>query len=206
LDTLGLAHIAIKRATYAGRAASGIDVDGEEWNEHVYRLRALPTKTRLKMMPMYDFDRLDALSDDVLSELELPPSATNCGAGTAKVYIYTNGDVCPCTCFKDRPMGNLCLSDLDAILARPPTIQVEHPLQRVSLFRAMSWRLLGKRLSIPGQSEHPMRPKVASTGGNERSFILTTCEGLAGCVYWNGAWPQEFMKLRIRPELAGGIV
>jgi MoaA/NifB/PqqE/SkfB family radical SAM enzyme len=48
LDTLGLAHIAIKRATYAGRAASGIDVDGEEWNEHVYRLRALPTKTRLK--------------------------------------------------------------------------------------------------------------------------------------------------------------
>ena len=29
LDTLGLAHIAIKRATYAGRAVSGIDVDGK---------------------------------------------------------------------------------------------------------------------------------------------------------------------------------
>ena len=72
LDTLGLAHIAIKRATYAGRAVSGIDVDGKKWNEHVYRLRAMPTKTRLKMTPMYDFDRLDALSDDMLATLELP--------------------------------------------------------------------------------------------------------------------------------------
>ena len=88
LDMLGLAHIAIKRATYAGRAASGVNVDGKKWNEHVYRLRALPTKTRLKMKPMYDFDRLDELSDDVLAALELPPSATNCGAGTAKVYVY----------------------------------------------------------------------------------------------------------------------
>jgi len=105
LDVLGLAHIAIKRATYAGRAASGVNVDGKKWNEHVYRLRALPTKTRLKMTPMYDFDRLDELSDDVLAALELPPSATNCGAGTAKVYVYTNGDVCPCTCFKDRCTG-----------------------------------------------------------------------------------------------------
>lgn len=30
LDMLGLAHIAIKRATYAGRAAGGVNVDGKK--------------------------------------------------------------------------------------------------------------------------------------------------------------------------------
>ncbi|OUL86585.1 radical SAM/SPASM domain-containing protein [Paraburkholderia hospita] len=128
LDTLGLAHIAIKRATYAGRAASGVDIDTVRWNQHVYRLRKMPVKTRLKIAPMYDFERLDALSDEVLGKVELPASATNCGAGTAKVYVYPNGDVCPCTCFKDRPMGNLYRSDLKAILSSAPVFDVTHPV------------------------------------------------------------------------------
>ena len=174
LDSLGLAHIAIKRATYAGRAASGIDVDGEEWNEHVYRLRALPTKTRLKMMPMYDFDRLDAIADDVLNELQLPPSAKNCGAGTAKVYIYTNGDVCPCTCFKDRPMGNLYLSDLDTILASPPTIQVKHPTcNACRYFGLCRGGCLGSGYQTTGiiGSPDPRCPKVASTLGKGKRIL-----------------------------------
>ena len=127
LDGLGLTHISIKRATYAGRAARGIDLDGRCWNDHVYRLRQLRTKTRLKLAPMYDFQRLDSMPDSTLAALELPPSATNCGAGTAKVYVYTNGDVCPCTCFKDRPMGNLYQSGLEQILSSPPCIEVTHP-------------------------------------------------------------------------------
>lgn len=166
LDTLGLAHIAIKRATYAGRAASGIAIDGNKWNEHVYRLRALPTKTRLKMTPMYDFYRLDALSDEVLATLELPPSATNCGAGTAKVYVYTNGDVCPCTCFKDRPMGNLYLSELDAILTKPPSVQVKHPAcNACRYFGLCNGGCLGSGYQTTGifGSPDPRCPKVAST-------------------------------------------
>ncbi|CAE6959430.1 radical SAM/SPASM domain-containing protein [Paraburkholderia domus] len=128
LDDLGLAHIAIKRATYAGRAASGVSVDTSEWNRHVYRLRAMPWKTRLKLSPMYDFGRLEVLSDEVIAELDLPASATNCGAGTAKVYIYGNGDVCPCTCFKDRPMGNLYDAPLESILVNQPGFTVTHPV------------------------------------------------------------------------------
>lgn len=174
LDALGLAHIAIKRATYAGRAANGIDVDGEKWNEYVYRLRTTPTRTRLKMMPMYDFDRLDALSNDVLSALELPPSATNCGAGTAKVYIYTNGDVCPCTCFKDRPMGNLYLSDLDAILARPPSVQVKHPAcNACRYFGLCRGGCLGSGYQTTGiiGSPDPRCPKVVIADGKRERVL-----------------------------------
>ncbi|EGQ7674843.1 Fe-S oxidoreductase [Vibrio cholerae] len=164
LDTIGLAHIAIKRATYAGRAVSGIDVNGKKWNEHVYRLRALPTKTLLKIAPMYDFNRLDALSDDALNSLELPPSATNCGAGTAKVYVYTNGDVCPCTCFKDQPMGNLHLSDLDTILTKPPSFQVKHPAcNACRYFKLCRGGCLGSGYQTTGTigMPDPRCPKVA---------------------------------------------
>jgi radical SAM protein with 4Fe4S-binding SPASM domain len=174
LDTLGLAHIAIKRATYAGRATSGIDVDGKRWNEYVYRLRALPTKTRLKMTPMYDFDRLDALSDDVLAALELPPSAKNCGAGTAKVYVYTDGDVCPCTCFKDQPMGNLYLSDLDVILASPLSVQVNHPAcNACRYFILCRGGCLGSGYQTTGiiGTPDPRCPKVASAGGKRERIL-----------------------------------
>lgn len=167
LDTLGLAHIAIKRATYAGRASSGVEVDGLKWNEHVYRLRELPIKTRLKVTPMYDFNRLDQLSDNFLSELKLPPSATNCGAGTAKVYVYTNGDVCPCTCFKDRPMGNLYRSDLDAILAKPPRVQVTHPVcNSCRYFGLCRGGCLGSGYHTTGVigTPDPRCPKIFSKG------------------------------------------
>lgn len=174
LDMLGLAHIAIKRATYAGRAASGIDIDGKKWNEHVYRLRALPTKTRLIMTPMYDFDRLDAFSDDVLATLELPPSATNCGAGTAKVYVYTNGDVCPCTCFKDRPMGNLYLSDLDAILTKPPSVQVKNPAcNACRYFGLCRGGCLGSGYQTTGiiGTPDPRCPRVVSADGKRERIL-----------------------------------
>jgi hypothetical protein len=79
-------------------------------------------------------------------------------------------------------MGNLCLSDLDAILARPPTIQVEHlALQRVSLFRAMSWRLPGKRLSNYRDNRSTRcAPRLPARAVAKGSFILTLNEGLAG--------------------------
>lgn len=166
LDTLGLAHIAIKRATYAGRAANGIDVDSRAWNQHVYRLRELPLKTRLKIAPMYDFDRLDTLTDDVLATLELPASATNCGAGTAKVYVYPNGDVCPCTCFKDLPMGNLYEAALDAILARPPVFDVSHPVcNACRYFGLCRGGCLGSGYQTSGVAgaPDPRCPKVAAT-------------------------------------------
>ena len=174
LDELGLSHIAIKRATYAGRAASGIDVDGKKWNEHVYRMRALPTKTRLRIMPMYDFDRLDPISDDVLSKLVLPSSAKNCGAGTAKVYVYTNGDVCPCTCFKDRPMGNLYRSDLNEIIARPPKFHVKHPACNACRYFALCHGgCLGSGYQTTGEigSPDPRCPKVSEANGKSQDFL-----------------------------------
>ena len=172
LDTLGLASISIKRATYAGRAATGVELDGKAWNEQVYRLRAIPTRTRLRVAPMYDFERLDALSDDVLSALELPPSATNCGAGTAKVYVYTNGDVCPCTCFKDRPMGNLYSSDMDTILSRLPSVEVRHPVcSSCRYFKLCRGGCLGSGYQTTGVigAPDPRCPRIASAVGAKLS-------------------------------------
>lgn len=173
LDELGLAHIAIKRATYAGRAAGGVDVDGARWNEHVYRLRKLRPKTHLKMSPMYDFNRLDTLSDEIINTISLPLSATNCGAGTAKVYIYTNGDVCPCTCFKDRPMGNLYLSGLDTILTKQPSIEINHSAcNACRYFGLCRGGCLGSGYQTTGRigTPDPRCPKVASADG-ERDHI-----------------------------------
>lgn len=174
LDSLGLSHIAIKRATYAGRAANGIDMNGIEWNDYVYRLRELPTKTRIKIMPMYDFDRIDALSDVALAALKLPTSATNCGAGTSKVYIYTSGDVCPCTCFKDRPMGNLYLSDLDTILSKPPIIPVKHPAcNACRYFMLCRGGCLGSGYQTTGVigAPDPRCPKVSRENGRSELHL-----------------------------------
>lgn len=116
LDCLGLVHIAIKRATYAGRASSGMEVCTQDWNSKVYALRKQQWRTKILAFPMYDFTRLDEIGDEALAGLKLPDSAINCGAGTAKVYVYPNGDVCSCTCFKEHPMGNLYQHSLGVIL------------------------------------------------------------------------------------------
>jgi radical SAM protein with 4Fe4S-binding SPASM domain len=125
LDSLGLNHIAIKRVTYAGRASHGSSLDTESWNKEVYRLRALPLRTPLVINPMYDFARLDNIDDATLEQLKPSSAAVNCGAGVAKAYVYPNGDVCACTCFRDLPIGNLHGASLQAILAKHNPLQVK---------------------------------------------------------------------------------
>lgn len=174
LDDLGLAHIAIKRATYAGRASGGDRVDTAGWNHHVYRLRGMPWKTRLKIAPMYDFASLDRLSDQAIADLTLPPSAVNCGAGTAKVYVYGNGDVCPCTCFKDRPMGNLYKAPLAEILGNRPEFRVDHPACTACRYaRLCQGGCLGSGYQASGVlgAPDPRCPRVAGTPGQRQSII-----------------------------------
>lgn len=125
LDELGLAHIAIKRATYAGRAASGMEMVTGEWNNRVYALRKQRWKTKIIAFPMYDFSLLEKISDEALDKLQLPKSAVNCGAGTSKVYIYPSGDVCSCTCFKKHPMGNLYKQSLRSAVQNNRAIEVK---------------------------------------------------------------------------------
>lgn len=137
LDNLGLAHIALKRATYAGRASTGVKINTPEWNQQVYRLRKRQWKTPLKMFPMYDFSRLDKLPNELLEKLMLPESAINCGAGTSKAYIYSNGDVCPCTCFRNIPMGNLYTTPLQLILKNKPDFKCNHPVCNACKYFAM---------------------------------------------------------------------
>lgn len=118
LDDLGLTHIAIKRATFAGRASSGTPLTSEAWNRGVYALRASRLATPLRMSPMFDLQALSSLTDAQVAAIRPGPFDQNCGAGTAKIYVYPSGDVCACTCFRDLPVGNLLAEPLAEILAQ----------------------------------------------------------------------------------------
>ncbi|MFP3559160.1 radical SAM protein [Paraburkholderia sp. SIMBA_049] len=179
LDEFGLAHIAIKRATYAGRAAAGVALGTGEWNRHVYRLREMPWKTRLRMSPMYDFNKLDSIPDAALAQLELPQASVNCGAGTAKVYIYGNGDVCPCTCFKDRPMGNLYEKSLSDILATPPHFEVKsETCSTCRYFALCRGGCLGSGYQTTGElgTPDPRCPKITSEGIRKRQVYALSLQ------------------------------
>lgn len=125
LESLGLTHIAIKRATYAGRSSAGTPLTSAEWNAGVYSLRSRVSKTPVRMTPMFDFHALSALSDAQVASIAPGPFDTNCGAGTAKVYVYPDGDVCGCTCFRDIPIGNLNSDALVEIIRsyNPPQVK-----------------------------------------------------------------------------------
>jgi len=117
LKDLDLTHIAIKRATFAGRASEGYPLENEEWNEFAYRIKGAEIKAKLIISPMYDFNELDKINTEELDSFtESIHKYRNCGAGTAKVYIYPNFDVCSCTCFKNTPIGNLLKNNLETII------------------------------------------------------------------------------------------
>jgi len=125
LKDLNLSHIAIKRATFAGRAAEGYPLTNDKWNEFVYRIKNSEIKTNLIISPMYDFKKLDEINTDELASFEeINHKHRNCGAGTTKVYIYPNFDVCSCTCFKNIPMGNLFNNNLNTIIKNYNSIPV----------------------------------------------------------------------------------
>ncbi|WP_100632659.1 radical SAM/SPASM domain-containing protein [Pseudomonas qingdaonensis] len=175
LDDLELTHIAIKRATYAGRASSGMEVCSQAWNQHVYALRKQPYKTRILAFPMYDFSRLQALGDDAIAELGRTITTKNCGAATAKVYIYPNGDVCSCTCFKAHPMGNLYQQPLSAILAQPLQIKVEHPTcQGCRYFAVCNGGCLGSGYQHTGElgEPDPRCPQIQAARGAIPAFNI----------------------------------
>jgi len=136
LDPLGLAHISIKRATYAGRASHGMEIDSPTWNEMVYKVREIKNKTQVKIAPMFDFSQLDKLSLSEINKIKVPKSA-NCGAGINKIYIYPNGDLCGCTCFKKLPIGNLYKNSINEILEEYQPITVKHS----SCSNCRYWRL-----------------------------------------------------------------
>ena len=125
LDGLGLEHIAIKRVTYAGRAASGSELSTPTWNEQVSRVRAMVTATAVIIHPMYDFSILDRIDDATLAGIKPNPSTINCGAGVAKLYVYPSGNVCSCTCFRDQPIGSLATETLQDIMRAYQPVQVE---------------------------------------------------------------------------------
>lgn len=165
IDELGLTHISIKRATYAGRASSGVDLSTEIWNENVYKLRALNTKTILSINPMYDFSKLDKIDDSNLAKIQPDPLSVNCGAGVAKVYIYASGDVCPCTCFKNLPMGNLHSDSLINILNNTPKFNVSEPTcKKCRYYSLCQGGCLGSGYQYTGVlgNPDPRCPKIAA--------------------------------------------
>lgn len=83
-----------------------------EWNEIVDRLHR-DVEIPLRAYKLFDFRLVDAY---VKEHGELPPRAMNCGNVTAKVYIYPDLTVYPCTCLTDFPLGNALTCSLKEIL------------------------------------------------------------------------------------------
>ena len=163
LDNFDLAHIAIKRATYAGRASSGLQMSTEEWNKKVYSLRSKQWKTKILSFPMYNFKLLENVNDESLKKLSLPDSSINCGAGTAKIYIYPSGNVCSCTCFKDFPMGNLYQDSLINIIKKKSFIKVSNnTCKECRYFHLCKGGCLGSGYQYYGEigSPDPRCPKI----------------------------------------------
>jgi len=162
LEPLGLAHIAIKRATYAGRASHGMEIDTLSWNRMVYKIREFKTQTQIKMSPMFDFSQLDKIDFSIIEKIETPKSV-NCGAGTNKFYIYPNGDLCGCTCFKKQPIGNIYQNSIKEILAEGQTITVRHPVCiKCKYFRLCKGGCLGSGYQHSGilGTPDPRCPKI----------------------------------------------
>lgn len=166
VDTLGLTHVAIKRATYAGRASDNITLQTADWNRQVQELRKIPLNTPLKIHPMYDFSWLEQLDDTVLNQIHLPASARNCGAGISKIYIYPDGSVCSCTCFRNVPMGNLKEESLQAILRKPPIFNITNNTCRsCRYFKLCNGGCLGSGYGATGvlNTPDPRCPKHEKT-------------------------------------------
>lgn len=168
LDGLGLNHISVKRITHAGRASlsSVSAVDTETWNLFVKKVRGETWQTYMIAMPMYDFTTLENFSDEALHELALINPFKNCGAGSEKVYIYTNGDVCPCTCFKALPMGNLISQPLQVVLENKPLFEVSNAsCISCRYFELCNGGCLGSGFSTNGilGTPDPRCPRVSRT-------------------------------------------
>lgn len=156
LEVLGLAHISIKRATYAGRASSGVELTTGDWNKKIHELRQGKWNTKIIAFPMYDFALLDAIDEASLKKIDLPSSVKNCGAGTSKIYIYPNGDVCSCTCFKSLPMGNIYKTTLPNILLNRLKISVTDPTcVQCRYFQLCQGGCLGSGYQHTGVLGHP---------------------------------------------------
>lgn len=116
IDNIGLQHIAIKIVTFAGRASDGSDITIEKWNDFVRYVRSRSYKTKIIINPMYDFETLSLLSAHEINEIADRSNYKNCGAGSSKIYVYPNLNVCTCTCFRDIPIGTLKDESLESIM------------------------------------------------------------------------------------------
>lgn len=179
LCELDLTHIAIKRATYAGRAASGYELTSTQWNDFVYSVRDSITNHKMLIYPMYDFSELDKISaDDLSSFADTNIKYRNCGAGTARVYVYPNLDVCSCTCFKSKPIGSLSTGSLSSIINSYSPLSVESSVcSNCRYLKLCNGGCLGSGYQYFGKINFPdpRCPKIIASnegGENSKSLIL----------------------------------
>lgn len=87
-------------------------LSASEWNEIVDRLLQ-EVDVPLRIHKLFDFSLVDAYVEEYGA---LPPRAMNCGNVTAKIYIYPDLTVFPCTCLTDFPLGDARTQPLPNIL------------------------------------------------------------------------------------------
>ena len=92
----------------------------EKWNNFAKDI-IKKTKIPLSIKTMYDFDYLDTISDEKLTEFEnyvKKHHTCNCGSGPNRLYVYPDMTVYPCTCaIMAFPFGNLIEDSIEKIMS-----------------------------------------------------------------------------------------
>lgn len=100
----------------------------KDWNEFVKHMISIANLS-LGIRTLYDFKKLDLLSDLDLRKLEeqvAKNKSCNCGSGNQKIYVYPNMTVYGCTCALLYPFGNLENENFEDIMSSNNAMQIKN--------------------------------------------------------------------------------
>lgn len=138
-----------------------------EWNSFVDEMIKI-AKVPVKIRKLFDFDLFEKMEAKLGKERISKCAISNCGVGQAKVYIYPDGTVLPCTCLPELAIGNIFTDDAALLRTRFEGISCE-PLVN-SVCHTCRWKYFCKG-GCPG---HSLRRTGVIGFGDERCPYVRT--------------------------------
>lgn len=138
-----------------------------EWNsfvDEIIQIARVPVRIR-KLFDFKLFEKMEAkLGKERIAQCAIP----NCGVGLAKVYIYPDGTVLPCTCLPELSIGNIFSDDMVLLRTRFEEIKCE------PLVSSVCYDCRWKYFCNGGCPGHSLRRTGAIGFGDERCPYVTT--------------------------------
>lgn len=138
-----------------------------EWNSFVDEMIRI-AKVPIKIRKLFDFGLFEKMEARLGKERIAQCAVSNCGVGRAKVYVYPDGTVLPCTCLPELAIGNILSDDAALLRKRFEGIRCE-PAEN-SVCHACRWKYFCNG-GCPG---HSLRRTGAIGFGDERCPYVKT--------------------------------